>query len=153
MEIRTQNFFHAVIKERRQRNVISLVQQDGTCIKDPTMIGQLASQHFGELFSATPFHLNNELFMDIPQSVSDEMNHELCTIPSEQEIWENVKAISPDSAPGEDGFTGDFFQTCWETIKDDIIEMVQGFFQGDYLHQSVTVTMLILLPSEAKVSI
>lgn len=78
------------------------------------------------------------------------MNQELCSIPSEQEIWESVKAIPPDSALSEDGFTGHFYRECWETIKEDIMEMVQDFFQGDYLHQSITTTILILLPKTLK---
>lgn len=79
-------FFHAIIKDRRRRNKISLEQPDGNRIKEPNLIGQLAANHFGDPFSAT-YHLDNQLFAEVPQSLSEEMNHDLCVMPSELEIW------------------------------------------------------------------
>jgi hypothetical protein len=33
-----------------------------------------------------------------------------------------------DKAPGPDGFTGAFFKSCWEIIKDDIMAVVNSLF-------------------------
>jgi hypothetical protein len=35
----------------------------------------------------------------------------------EKEVWEVVKAMNGDKAPGPDGFSMAFFQTCWVVLK------------------------------------
>lgn len=40
---------------------------------------------------------------------------------SEEEVWFTVKNMPLDQAPGPDGFTGCFYKTCWNIIKDDIM--------------------------------
>jgi hypothetical protein len=40
----------------------------------------------------------------------------------ESEVFEVVRALNGDKAPNPDGFSMVFSQTCWEVIKEDIIE-------------------------------
>lgn len=54
--------------------------------------------------------------------------------------------MNPCSAPRKDGFTGHFYRSCWDNIKDDLLEMVIDFFKGGYLPSDVTDTKLILIP-------
>jgi hypothetical protein len=42
----------------------------------------------------------------------------------EKEVWELVKGMEGDKAPGLDGYTMAFFQACWVVVKHDI----SGFF-------------------------
>ncbi|XP_060211975.1 uncharacterized protein LOC132639553 [Lycium barbarum] len=44
-------------------------------------------------------------------------------LPSESEVKEAVFSLNGDSASGPDGFTGQFYQKCWEVIKLDVIQM------------------------------
>ncbi|WVZ96688.1 hypothetical protein U9M48_042292 [Paspalum notatum var. saurae] len=39
---------------------------------------------------------------------------------SQEEIKETIFSMPGDKAPGPDGFTGTFFKTCWDIIKDDV---------------------------------
>ena len=32
-----------------------------------------------------------------------------------------------DKAPGPDGFTGLFFKSCWNIVKDDIMRVIHSF--------------------------
>lgn len=50
---------------------------------------------------------------------------------SEAEVWDTVKALPMDKAPGPDGFTGRFYKVCWETIKLDIMHAVGALHGGD----------------------
>jgi hypothetical protein len=51
-----------------------------------------------------------------------------------------------DKAPGPDGFTGAFFKSCWEIIKDDIMAVVNSLFamnsQGFQLLNSANIVLL-----------
>lgn len=143
---RITQFFHAVIRERRRRNMITLQEADGKVITDPKIIAQRAVDFFENLFTASPYFMHEELFDDYPREVTEDMNAKLIEVPTTREIWDAVSQLSPDSAPGVDGFTGHFFRVCWQIIQSDIVEMIQGFFLGDYLHHTVTSTSLTLIP-------
>jgi len=45
----------------------------------------------------------------------------------EQEVWEVVREMNGDKAPGPDGFSMAFFQKCWGILKKDIMAVFQNF--------------------------
>lgn len=115
-------------------------------ITDNKLLTEGAVQHFQNIFSSSPYCLHEELFTGYPKCVSEDMNMKLEATPDKNEVWEAINDLSPDSAPGLDGFTGHFFKGCWETVQADIVATVQGFFLGDRLNRAITSTMLILIP-------
>ena len=40
---------------------------------------------------------------------------------SEEEVWDAVKRLPHGKAPGPDGFTAEFLQSCWDTVKVDFM--------------------------------
>ncbi|WMV39051.1 hypothetical protein MTR67_032436 [Solanum verrucosum] len=69
-------------------------------------------------------------------------------LPAEEEIKEVVFALNGDSVSGPDGFSGQFFQSCWDTVKVDIVNMVRAFFCGQELPRFITYTNLVLIPKK-----
>lgn len=102
-------------------------------VTDPAQIYGLASPLFVLLFFTSPFVMHEDLFYQYPATVTAAMNNTLCVAPNLQEIWDAVNNLSADSAPGVDCFTGYFFRGCWQIIQGDMVDMVKGFFLGDYL--------------------
>nr|XP_016514569.1 PREDICTED: uncharacterized protein LOC107831319 [Nicotiana tabacum] len=49
-------------------------------------------------------------------------------LPSNEEVKRAIMGLNGDSAGGPDGFTGAFYQTCWEIIEEDVVRMVKAFF-------------------------
>ena len=45
----------------------------------------------------------------------------------EAEIFEVIKEFNGDKSPGLDGFSMDFFQACWGTLKSDIMAVFHHF--------------------------
>jgi len=41
----------------------------------------------------------------------------------EKEVWDVIKELNGDKAPGPDGFTVAFFQKCWGFLKTDIMDV------------------------------
>jgi hypothetical protein len=42
-------------------------------------------------------------------------------------VYEVVRPLNDDKAPGSDGFSMAFFQTCWKALKEDIMPVFQDF--------------------------
>lgn len=103
---------------------------------------------FAELFTASPYYLDESLFEGIQMLVSEEDNFQFCDIPSIEEIRDAITNMNPESSPGNDGFTGYFYLACWDIIKADLNAFMVEFFQGSYLHRGISDTMLILLPKK-----
>ncbi|XP_060182380.1 uncharacterized protein LOC132612050 [Lycium barbarum] len=59
-----------------------------------------------------------------------------------------VFELNGDSSCGPDGFSGIFYQKCWEVIKADVYSVVKAFFEGQTLPKSITHTHLVLLPKK-----
>lgn len=54
--------------------------------------------------------------------------------------------MNPNSAPGPDGLSSKFFDSCWDIIAHDLLAMVLDFFHGNDMSRSFTHTCLFLLP-------
>jgi hypothetical protein len=50
---------------------------------------------------------------------------------SEEEVWDTIKELPSDRAPGPDGFTGLFYKTAWPIIKQDIMRAFHALWSVD----------------------
>ena len=46
---------------------------------------------------------------------------------SEEEIKRAIMDLPTDKAPAPDGFTSNFFQSCWLIVKEDLVRVVKSF--------------------------
>ncbi|XP_057774892.1 uncharacterized protein LOC130993874 [Salvia miltiorrhiza] len=151
---RNTTFFHRMIKFKRRNTLITRLNIDGVDVYDPSIIEQHIIGHFSALFmddgspSADPLEI--EALIDV--AVSDAQNNFLVSIPEESEIAAEVFGMDANSAPGPDGFSGSFFQTCWEIIKTDVVSVVQTFFRSSYLPTGCNSSTMILIPKKKEVS-
>ncbi|RVW68028.1 Transposon TX1 uncharacterized 149 kDa protein [Vitis vinifera] len=73
---------------------------------------------------------------------------ELRLMGSEEEISGALMEMNGDKAPGPDGFTLAFWQSCWEFVKEEIIEMFKEFFEHSSFLKSLNNTFLVLIPKK-----
>jgi hypothetical protein len=64
------------------------------------------------------------------------------------EVEEMVKEMSQGKAPGPDGFTIDFFQTCWSIIGKYLWEAVEEARYLSSILQAFNATFIALIPKE-----
>lgn len=77
--------------------------------------------------------------------------HDLSVLdePFSEEVWNTVKNMPQDQAPGPDGFTGRFYKTCWHIIKDHIMLALAAIQQGQVARFRLLNTAYItLLPKK-----
>ncbi|KAM0823486.1 hypothetical protein ACQ4PT_070823 [Festuca glaucescens] len=88
-----------------------------------------ATDHFVGLLG-TPIHRACSLNLDVLNLPTVDTT-ELEVPFSEAEIWEVIKGLPPDKAPGPDGFTARFYQSRWLLIKDMVMKEVTLFDSAD----------------------
>ncbi|KAF8405073.1 hypothetical protein HHK36_009970 [Tetracentron sinense] len=109
-------FFHAVVNQRRKNNFISSMT-----LVDGTILSTPEQVHQGAvLFSRDPFRGG--------------------------EVKEALLSIPKHSSPGPDGFGSGFFSSCWELVKDDVVEAAKEFFSGVPLPRFYTSSYIVLIP-------
>jgi hypothetical protein len=78
--------------------------------------------------------------------VSHEENELLVKAFTVDEVHEAIFQMEHNKAPGPDGFPAEFYQACWEIIKDDLMELFQEFHSGNLPLYSLNFGTIILLP-------
>ncbi|KAL9670846.1 hypothetical protein QQ045_008405 [Rhodiola kirilowii] len=147
---RNSSFFHASIKARRAQNSIKLELEDGSITEDGDVIGLRASQYFSNLFGELPASGEIHLTDSVQKVVSDDDNVRLTATPDLKEIQHSVFSMNASSSPGPDGFTGKFFTSCWDIIKEDLQAAVNAFIKGLQLPKFISSTSIVLIPKVPK---
>ncbi|XP_019257651.1 PREDICTED: uncharacterized protein LOC109235858 [Nicotiana attenuata] len=82
----------------------------------------------------------------IEPSMSEDVNSKLTALPTEEELKVCVLSMDPDSSPGPDGFTTNFFQKCWlSIILPDLISWNQsGFVKGRAITENILLAQEII---------
>ena len=69
----------------------------------------------------------------------------------EGEVQAALMDMNGDKAPSPDGFTLLFWQSCWEFVKEEILEMFKEFYDQNVFLKSLNNTFLVLLPKKGGV--
>ncbi|WMV07615.1 hypothetical protein MTR67_001000 [Solanum verrucosum] len=145
-------FFHAHVNERRRKLQISEIKtKQGDTVTTTQNIGEEAVSVFKEQFMETNEPTDYSMLDSIPKMITEEQKEEMRALPFEEEVKEVVFALNGDSAIGLDGFSELFFQSCWDTVKSDIVNMVKAFFCGHELPRFITHTNLVLIPKNEEI--
>jgi hypothetical protein len=138
-------FFHQVASANRRNNSIESLMVNGSPTSDPTSIGDHVVNYYKSLFSEPISwrpRLDNLEF--------DRLNGEEAAgleIPfEEKEVWEVIKGMDRDKAPGPDGFSMAFFQDCWEVIKEDFMAVFEEFYTRGKFVKCINSTFISLIP-------
>ncbi|RVW16952.1 LINE-1 reverse transcriptase-like [Vitis vinifera] len=67
---------------------------------------------------------------------------------TEEEVHSALMGMNGDKAPGPDGFTGAFWQLCWEFVKEEVLEMFKDFHEQKAFLKSLNTTFLVLIPKK-----
>jgi len=65
---------------------------------------------------------------------------------TEEEINDVVKDLPLDKSPGPDGFNNEFFKSCWDIIKGDVLKFIYDFHAGQISLESLNTSYITLIP-------
>lgn len=92
--------FHLVTKLRRAKNkIIKIIAEDGSNIVGQQKLENFSVSHLNESFSVAGDQSLNVWYWDIPRNCISEDNSRLNSLPSEAEIFQTLKSMSPSHGP------------------------------------------------------
>jgi hypothetical protein len=125
-------FFHPHARHRRKKNFIGKLVFYGEICTDHTGKERIIHHFYNGLLGSTG---SREFTIDL--QALEMPSHDLSCLEapfSEKEIWETIKQMPSNKAPGPDGFTGNFYKSCWTVIKGDIMSTMSAVWSRKFLN-------------------
>ncbi|GJX36031.1 RNA-directed DNA polymerase, eukaryota, reverse transcriptase zinc-binding domain protein [Tanacetum coccineum] len=116
---RNTSFFHKILKERKHRSKITAICDESGKRYENDEVADQFLKHFKEFLEKED------------KKVSDK---------------EALFDIEDDKVPGPDGFTSKFFKETWDTLRNEVCQAVQQFFDTRKLLGEVNATVISLVP-------
>lgn len=144
---RNTKFFQACTETRFSRNrIVSIKDKHGNLYRGDVEVGHHAEEFFKDVYTTTQQSCQEDIFHDFQPTITLEMNAKLTAEISEKEIVEALDSIGPDRAPGPDGLTARFHQSCWDTVGAAVTTEVKNFFHSSYMKRSINLTNICMIP-------
>ncbi|XP_059627763.1 uncharacterized protein LOC132270608 [Cornus florida] len=131
--------------EKEATNNITVIQEDGVSITDPSIIKSKFVDHFQRAYAndQPAFNAPKEKFIRNKLSVEEIIMLEEAV--TREEIKSTVLSMGPDRAPSPDGFTSRFFQHFWSIIGEDFTDAILQFFSHPELGRGSNNTFITLI--------
>ncbi|XP_026419688.1 uncharacterized protein LOC113315639 [Papaver somniferum] len=140
-------YFHSIVNKRLHRNNISaLIDNEGNKHRDRDSISNLLTTHFSTIACTSNPVLTDAAFDVIHAITNDSDNEVLLAVPSADEITSVVKSMPAWSSLGPDGFQAGFYQSQWDIVGKDVIDVVQKFFITGFMPKDLNKTYIGLIP-------
>ncbi|XP_026384100.1 uncharacterized protein LOC113279640 [Papaver somniferum] len=98
-------YFHIRMNRRKSRNKIdALLVPNGTWCNDRDSLSSLLKNHFQTIMTSSSPVDSSSFLQYILHCITEEDNHQLEAIPSEEEIHSTLMTMEPWTSPGPDGF-------------------------------------------------
>jgi len=139
--------FHSQARHRKRKNFISkLISNDQVLTSHEEKASEIFS--FYETLLGSCEQRENSINLD-----NLELSHHNISdleLPfSEEEVWNTIKHLPSDKAPGPDGYTGRFYKMCWNIIKPDVLAALAVVQSGNFRNlQLLNTALLTLLPKK-----
>lgn len=140
--------YSCVQGQRKKLQLSEITNKQGRLLQNIEEIGKAAVEFFNEQFRESGNNSDFSMLNLIPNLISAEENDRMTRLPDQFEVKKAVFELNGSSAAGPDGFTGLFFQKCWEIVAEDVRRGVRAFFCGQELPRFITHTNLVLIPKK-----
>jgi hypothetical protein len=114
-------FFHRIASGRKKKNDNLFFEDNGTRIEGDHLLEHGTSYYAG-LFGPAPrnlFQVDDSIWNNA-EHIFDSENHKLCEFFTMKEITQALFQMEKNKAAGPDGIPTEFYQSCWDTIKEDV---------------------------------
>ena len=146
---RNNKFFHISTLVRRRRNkILSLKDGSGCWCSQAHEVEDMVQLFFKNLFQTShSSSLEAQDFLpttiiNISSTDSDALSSPI----SDDEIKSALFSMKPFKAPGPDGFHAGFYQRCWSTVGESVINVIKNIFSSVSFPAGFNNTLIALVP-------
>eukprot|EP00253_Pinus_taeda_P015506 PITA_15506 len=145
-------FFHNYAKGRKSVNTIwKLKDQNGREASSFEDLSRMGKAHFQNLFTAQGGITLAEIIRTtqcFPRFVEEEEAGRLSEVVSKEEVEHVIKSMAKDKSPGPDGWTIELFTHFFESIGDELTEVVDESRRKGEIHLPFNATFIALIPKK-----
>ena len=142
------SFFHIHAGHRRRRNFIGTMKDGDQLVTSHEEIENALGKHYRSRFGV-PANRTACLNLDFLGMNSMDLQILEDTF-TEKEIWEALKDMPKEKAPGPDGYITAFYLSCWNIIKNYLLETFNALYRLDgRALENFNSAYLVLLPKKA----
>ncbi|CAL1395192.1 unnamed protein product [Linum trigynum] len=141
------SYFHQQANRRRRRNkILSLRNQNGEWVEDPTLLRNIIVDFFALLYTQ-----DDPVYSDLmPKNCFPRISsEELLTLLRPFQINDFHRAVfdmKPFAAPGPDGFQAIFYQKLWALVGKSLNNMAVKFFETGEIEEEALESTVVLIP-------
>jgi len=142
------SYFHKIANGRRRKNTIISLEKDGEIVEGDENLLNHATEYYTNLFGPEEdhnIHIDQSLWDEV-EKVSDVDNENLCKPFCEQEIKDALFQMEKHKADGPDKIPIEFYQACWDIVKDDIIQLFAEFHESRVDISRINYGVITFLP-------
>lgn len=141
------------MKHKANNRITKLIDPQGKELNTHKEMEFILVQHFQDIAEETiadRSQFTKSFTQHIPKLVSREDNYNLNRLVTEEKVKEVIKEMHNRKAPGPNGFNVDLFKTCWETIKQDILDVVEDSRKSRTVLRALNESFIALIPKPEK---
>ena len=143
---RNTKFFHAFASERRRRNFVRRLKEDGGGVVEGKHLKGFIANQYSQLFQCCAATQMDRVLNCVLRRVTPEMNETLLAPFTGEEVWRALESIGDLKAPGADGFPAIFYKRFWYLIGDRVKEEVLAVLNGGDMPRGWNDTIIVLIP-------
>jgi hypothetical protein len=122
------NFFHAQASERKKRNTINKLKDEGGREVAGKLLKTFIANQYQELFMSTAGTHAEEVLDCVQVKVTQNTNESMAAPISREEVWEALKDMGELKGPGADGMPVLFYKKFWslvgEMVKEEVLAVL-----------------------------
>ena len=143
-------FFHRKANQRRSRNTIKGVRDDGgVWISDEMEAQRVFLEYFQNLFTTNGENdETQQVLATVQPKVTAQMNADMGALYTREEVIAALKQMHPTKAPGPDGMPAIFYKTFWYVIGEDVLLFVLDILNNNAPMDEINHTHIVLIPKK-----
>jgi hypothetical protein len=140
-------FFHIKANGKRRKKFIPILASGNEVATTHDQKEALLYKHYAQFLGT-----NKQRELAIDWEALNYQSHDLSELETpfdEEELHYTINDMHSEKAPGPDGYIGLFFKSCWEIIKEDLMEAINAFYcLGSDKVNLVNDANIVLLPKK-----
>ncbi|WKA02253.1 hypothetical protein VitviT2T_020466 [Vitis vinifera] len=144
---RNTGYFHRIANANRRNNYLDRIKIDGVSLTEEQEVRDGVANAYQKLLSKEAGWQADIGRLCLDQ-ISQQDAENLESPFSEEEVHSALLEMNGDKAPGPDGFTVAFWQSCWGFVKEEILAMFKEFHEQKTFLKSLNNTFLVLIPKK-----